>query len=446
LHHSKFADAKFEPMNNIEFIESQPTKRSVLEILASSRLPLIVWIVVLTTLFACTFGGAELLFYSVSGFSWIVALGFAVMISVVRFARISFRIQIWLPWIATIVAYSIVSDFPNLQRTVMLICPIVVGIAASTARIDDEQLSHFLLLMRVATGAVIGIVIVLAGLLLTGVLPESTAFAPQAIMTLILSVLFISSFSYGNFKDIFWYIAAACVPFIALTRGPMIVTGLSLPFTFAPIKLQTRLIMFILIALVSIGLFFTPRVQKKFFYSGRGSFEDLQDERKTNTSGRQRMAELLTVEIAQRPVFGHGANASESFILNYSRGQLTHPHNDWLRFLYDYGIVGTTLFAFTVIAQIRDLLRRGRHSTGMTQILFSAGASSFLSFAIMMFTDNIVLYAAFFGNLQFTMLGLAYAAERNARLNDEKSTSSRSSTQNVEDTEVSIDSQDTFEY
>jgi hypothetical protein len=29
-----------------------------------------------------------------------------------------------------------------------------------------------------------------------------------------------------------------------------------------------------------------------------------------------------------------------------------------------------------------------------------------------MFTDNIILYAAFFGNLQFTILGLGYAAVR----------------------------------
>jgi hypothetical protein len=33
-----------------------------------------------------------------------------------------------------------------------------------------------------------------------------------------------------------------------------------------------------------------------------------------------------------------------------------------------------------------------------------------------MFTDNIVLYAAFYGNLQFTIIGLAYAAEKHSRL------------------------------
>jgi O-antigen ligase len=409
-------------MDELDYREPSLTRKSIVAILASSRLPLIVWIVVLTTLLACTYAGTEFLFYSVGGFAWITALAFAVMIIVVRFSRVTFRVRLWLPWIATIVGYSIISDYQNLQRTVMLICPILVGVAASTANIDDEQLSHFLLLMRVVTISLMGIIVVLAGMLLTGVLPERTGFAPQAITTLLLSAVFISSFSYGNVKDIFWYLAAACVPIIALTRGPIIVTGLSLPFTFAPIKLQARLIMFVVITLVSIGLFFTPRVQKKFFYSGQGSFEDLQDERKTNTSGRQRMAELLAVEIAQKPIFGHGANASESFILNYSRGQLTHPHNDWLRFLYDYGIVGTTIFALTIIAQIRDLLRRARHATGVKRILFSAGASSFLSFVIMMFTDNIVLYAAFFGNLQFAMLGLAYAAERNTSLDGDIAT------------------------
>jgi len=180
-------------------------------------------------------------------------------------------------------------------------------------------------------------------------------------------------------------------------------------------KLQMRMILVGLIAVVGITLFFTPRIQKKFFYAGEGTIEDLQDERKVSTSGRRRMAELLVIEIAQKPIFGHGANASEAFILNYSRGQLTHPHNDWLRFLYDYGLVGTAVFSITILVQTASLLRGARRTAGATQIVFSACASSFLSFVLMMFTDNIVLYAAYFGNLQFTMMGLAYAADHRAR-------------------------------
>jgi len=113
---------------------------------------------------------------------------------------------------------------------------------------------------------------------------------------------------------------------------------------------------------------------------------------------------------------GHGANASEELILKLSEGQLTHPHNDWLRFLYDYGIVGAALFLLTVINQVRHLLKKAWNTEGELRTFFFAAASSFLPFVLMMFTDNIVLYAAFYGNLQFTIIGLAYAAEKRARL------------------------------
>jgi hypothetical protein len=128
------------------------------------------------------------------------------------------------------------------------------------------------------------------------------------------------------------------------------------------------------------------------------------------------MAEILLLEIASKPWWGHGANASEEIILKLTNGQLTHPHNDWLRFLYDYGIVGTALFLLTIIVQVRNLLKKARHSEGEIRTFFFAAASTFLPFILIMFTDNIVLYAAFYGNLQFTIIGLAYAAEKRARL------------------------------
>ena len=398
-----------------EIVEEVAEQRSLASLLGSSRLPLMTWVSLGTTLLAFAFAGSEFAFYSIGGFSWIIALAFAAMITVASANRITFPIGIWLPWIMIVISYGITSDFANLQRSTMLICPIVVGIGASTARIADEDLSIFLLVIKVLSVALIVIIVVLTGLLITGVLPERTGFAPQAITTLLLTTLFISGYSYGNAKDVFWYLAIACIPIIALTRGPMVVTGLSLPLSFSPIKLQTRMIFFGVVVIAGLVLFFSPRVQKKFFYSGEGTIEDLQDEKKVSTSGRRRMAELLVAEIVRRPVFGHGANASEEFIYRYSRGQLTHPHNDWLRFLYDYGLVGTAVFSLTILVQIASLLRGARRSTGATQILFSAGASSFLSFVLIMFTDNIVLYAAYFGNLQFTVLGLAYAADHRAR-------------------------------
>jgi O-antigen ligase len=152
------------------------------------------------------------------------------------------------------------------------------------------------------------------------------------------------------------------------------------------------------------------------FMKGEGTLKDIGDEKNLATSGRRYMAEILLLEIANKPWWGHGANASEELIVKLSEGQLTHPHNDWLRFLYDYGIVGTSLFLLSMLLQVRHLLKKARHSEGEIRSFFSATASSFLPFVLIMFTDNIVLYAAFYGNLQFTIIGLAYAAEKRGRL------------------------------
>lgn len=139
------------------------------------------------------------------------------------------------------------------------------------------------------------------------------------------------------------------------------------------------------------------------------------------TSGRKALWEKLETEIDNAPYFGHGANASEPFV-SMLTGGLTHPHNDWLRLLYDYGYFGAMVFAFCLIAQVLHILKRAKNAKGEARILLYAGASTFISFVLFMFSDNIILYAAFFGNLQFTILGLAYAAYTSPSAGDRRLT------------------------
>ena len=51
-----------------------------------------------------------------------------------------------------------------------------------------------------------------------------------------------------------------------------------------------------------------------------------------------------------------------------------------------------------------------RRAEGATRLLLLAGASAFIPFAILMYTDNILVYVSYFGNLQFAILGLGYGA------------------------------------
>ena len=386
------------------------------EALRQSKLPILTWLVFITTFFACMFGGAGFLAYSVAGYAWILCLAFSVMLIPANFDRICFPVSIWLPWSLFVLISAFMSDYTNLQRSTMLLCPIVVGIAASTAKIDEEQLINFGLAIKVFSAAMLFLASFLTGLLITGELPSATGLAPQAITGTLLAAFFASGYSFGRVKDLFWWSAIAMLPVLALTRMAIFVTGLSLPGTFAPMKFQTRLILLVIVALLGLALFYTPRVQEKMFMSGQGSLEDIGNERDLATSGRRYMAEVLIVEIANKPVWGHGANASEDLILKLTEGRLTHPHNDWLRFLYDYGVVGTGLFLVTLLVQVRHLLKKARRSEGEVRVTFFVAASTFLPFMLIMFTDNIVLYAAFYGNLQFMIMGLAYSAEKRARL------------------------------
>lgn len=398
-----------------ERLVDTPAAPSLGHRLRSSRLPVLFWITLVTTFLACTYAGSTFFFYTVSGFAWIVTLSFAGMFLIANLTRVTFPVRLWLPWILTVFFYSYLSEYSNVQRSIMIICPVVVGIAASTARITDKQLEAVFLGLKIFAIALILMIAVITGLLVTGVLPKRTSLAPQAITALFLCAVFVSGYSFGFVKDIFWYALASFIPIIALTRGAIVVAGLSLPLSFSPQKIQVRFVMLVIVSLGGLALFYTDRVQDKMFVEGKGSVDDLTNYENVATHGRRHMAEMMTLEIAKEPWMGHGANASEDFVVNLTAGQLTHPHNDWLRLLFDYGIAGTAVFTFTIMAQVLNLIRSGRRSSGNRRIFFYASASSFLSQLLIMFTDNVLLYAAFFGNIQFVIIGLAYAADRRER-------------------------------
>ena len=374
------------------------------------ELPFLLWAVVVSTMIACI-GGESFLGYNISGFAWAVPL----FLSIIRFftkrAKIQFPVMIWLPWICVVTGYLIFAEAENaFQRSIILLCPLFIGITVSKYRIGENELSSFRKLYQYMAISLYVIVVLKTGLLLTGTLPRTSALAAEVMTGALLCTLFATNYMFGQKKDLVWWGALAVIPVIGLTRMGMITTGLSLPLTFAPMKIFRRVILTGLIIAAGYGLFFTERVQQKNFYSGSGTFQDIRRENPNfATSGRKFVWENMQAEIDKQPWFGHGANSSGIFVARLTGG-LTHPHNDWLRLLFDYGYFGAVIFGITMALQVLNLIRKGNQTSGETRILFFAGASSFIAFTLFMFTDNIILYAAFFGNFQFTLLGLAYGA------------------------------------
>jgi O-antigen ligase len=375
-----------------------------------AKLPFIVWVVVISTLIACI-GGKGILGYQISAVGWVVPLVVSLLMLAQKPAGIKFPILIWLPWIFLVIIYMIAAKAPNaFQRNVMLLCPLIVGMAVSRFTIKEVELQIFKKLYQYLAIALCMVVVLKSGLLITGTLPKVTGLAAEVMVATLLCGLFASRYGLGERRALTWWFALAAIPFIALTRMGIAAAGLTLPLTFAPLNRFKRILIIVLIGVIELGIFYMPRTQEKMFYSGRGELSELRlDNPNFATSGRSYMWDKMKPQIENEPIFGHGANASEVFV-SVLTGGISHPHNDWLRLLFDYGYLGTFIFAFCLLWQFFHVLKRAKSTTGETHLLFYAGASSLLTFVFFMSTDNIILYAAFFGNLQFTILGLAYAS------------------------------------
>ena len=372
-------------------------------------LPFIVWMVIGATFIANVIE-FPIFGRNISGWAWIVPLIISVFIIVRRPLRITFPILVWTPWVCIIVFYFVNSGFSYPQRNMMLLSSVIVGMAVSTGRTTESQLNGFLVLMKVFVYLLLLKIVIRTGLLFTGILPTAAGFAPQSMTAVLLCTIFAVEYSLNREKSLVHWIIGVAIPVMALTRTAITAAGITIPFTFASLKIRKRLIFLTIIAVLGVTLFYTERVQRKMFYSGAGTLRDV---RLSNpdffTTGRTRLWDLMMEEIKVKPWFGHGTNAQEEFIFDYL-GFYGQPHNDWIRLLFDYGYLGTFAFAICIVLQSLHAWRRAKVTTGGTRILFYAGASSFLPFVLFMFTDNIILYVSFFGNLHFAILGLAYAS------------------------------------
>ncbi|MFC1828171.1 O-antigen ligase family protein [Thermodesulfobacteriota bacterium] len=385
-----------------------------------SPLPFLVWVILIST-GAALLGGEGILGYRVSGLAWFIPLLFSVLTILKNPGRVSFPLKIWMPWILLLIIYFFVFDYHVLQRTVQLICPVVVGMAVSTLNIKSSQVKSFITRFKPFSTILILIALWHTGTLVTGIIPSVTGLSPHSLTALIFCSFFAANYVSGNEKDLYWWVMMIGVPIFAVTRTAIAVAGLTLPLTFAPMKFKKRTALIIVGLMLSLALFQTERIQKKMFRSDSGTLEDIQSQNLDDT-GRKFMWKMMRYKIRKNPWLGYGTGSGEVFTRVITGGISGYPHNDWLLTLHDQGILGTTIFAISMLMATLNALRTGKTASPEVRLLFFTGASAFLSMALMMITDNIMIYASYFGNLHFTILGIAYAAEKTSTANSKRIT------------------------
>jgi len=365
------------------------------------------------------FTGEQVLGYSMTGYGWFLPFCVAVFLILARINKVKFPYFLWLPWIFVVFGYYFNSDFPALHRSIQMLCPIVIGMAVSTYRYQEDHINRFVHLLKYLLVGLVVIIIFRLGVPFTGVLPGVTGLAAESITAILFCTFYATRYSLGSKNDLKWWWFMASIPIVAVTRTAIVVAGLTLPFTWGPMKLSKRILLIIIIIILGFILFHTPRIQKKTFMSGEGEMSDVMSKDFADNA-RFYMWKHFDEQIKRNPLFGYGAGAGERFVRQITNGASGYPHNDWRLTLYDYGIFGTVIYVFCISLAVMHAYKKSKQSIGESRLLFLTGAASFIPFMMLMYSDNIMVYVSFFGNLQFTILGLAYASRSQAESPERK--------------------------
>jgi len=344
------------------------------------------------------------------GYVWVLQGAFAALaLALCRKGPITFPVLAWLPWLVWIAIRCDFGDFGTAQRTIMLLAAPFVGMAASAVIVRREDLAWLLGAFRiiVPVSAVLFLAFQLR-LLPTGIWVGGAA----GIMTLCLAGSYCAPYVYeGRLKYVLMWLC--CVAVCAFSGGRMATaTSIStLPLSPARKPLSSRVFLSVVAAALALVVFSLPHMEEKMSRSGTATpMEIMENPDDLYDSGRSGMWEAYWDEAWKTPVFGAGGNASNYF--GASIAGWAHPHNEYLRVFFDYGILGLLLLGapmgYTLIYTHRAIRAA---SDRVLRDAWTVSCGGLISMLLLAITDNVILYVAFFGCLLFGILGAAHGVE-----------------------------------
>jgi hypothetical protein len=350
--------------------------------------------------------------FNVTGWAWVIPAVLASLICLSNIGGISFPLVFWLPWIVLLCVYWFFGQQnPDaLQSLLQTLSPLAVGCAASIFRPESRQVDTIVRWITRLTWIVWILLLVRMPMILTGVLPGYSFMAAEMIGLLLLGACYAAFYSCGSGRHLYYYLAMLAITAISATRGPIVAMLSCLPLTPAPFKLRKRLILCMGLIVCALILFNTDRVQQRMFFSGSGQLTDLYwDNPDLQKSGRDTFSEILWPGVESHPWLGNGLNSYRIAFTLFGLPTAL-PHNDWLKLLHDIGLLGAGLYLMTMLLQMISLAKIARQSSGAHRMLAYGAATAFIPYALIMLTDNVILYVQFFGNLHFALIGIVYGA------------------------------------
>lgn len=129
-----------------------------------------------------------------------------------------------------------------------------------------------------------------------------------------------------------------------------------------------------------------------------------------NASGRTDFWEATVDSWQTNPWTGHGAGSAGELIDSQFPG-LGHPHNEYLRLLHDYGIVGLAFWVWGLLSILAGCWRRWHRADRRLGGVHQAAALGLLAMLAAMLTDNVIVYLFFMGPLG-ALVGASLGSDR----------------------------------
>jgi hypothetical protein len=272
-------------------------------------------------------------------------------------------------------------------------------------------------LQRLVTTATI---IVCVGYLATAIISgfqSDLIFGPRplAIFAVVLIPWFLSRARYGEKKCyLFIGMLLACV-LISLSRTAFFACLALFPVSYAMGMSRKRLIRMFSLTILAIVIGYVvidqvPAFRKRFI-GGDQAFQV--GGIRMNTMGRTRIWQATWDSFLRHPIAGQGAGSSRYYLAAHRF--VPHPHNDYLRVLHDYGVIGFALFLAGLWLVLRKLWRNWRRADQMRssdRVLHAAAFGAVIGYMIMMTTDNPLIYVYIQGPLALYIGASIGASER----------------------------------
>ncbi len=260
------------------------------------------------------------------------------------------------------------------------------------------------------------------GVRLGAVTPIAVGPRPFPLFSLVPLAWHLASWKSGRHRSLWVALAILLLILTALARTAFVV-GIGI-FVLAQVKPNKRLgwlkpAIWGVVALgllVSLIVTYEPLRSRFFEYDASWSIGGVA----INVMGRGKMWGATWASLSESPWFGKGPGSSAD-VVSLAVPSMTHPHNDYLRVLHDYGIIGLGLWLIAILHMLwlvwrswgRSVVRRNS-AAPVHQAAFLALVAALLT----MITDNTLAYVFVMFPLAISLgcsLGLASHARKPER-------------------------------